>query len=400
MDPTVNHIYLFGDVENVQSESASEWGVVSLSTVKAAIDAMPSAEEIVVHIHSRGGDVDEGFAIHDFLKATGKKITTVTEGVCASIATVIFLAGSRRKMTSNATFFIHNPWTFGVGNADQLEKTAEDVRVMEDKMIDFYVAKTGADRDQLSGLMSEESSLTPEKALELKFITEIIDEVAAKVKARVYAKFNPKTIKPMNVIDEIKALLKKSGVKAEVIETPPVVKNLDLKLKGEEDTLHVATEATEPAIGDQATYKGAATPDKTYELEDGRKIKTDADSKIVDIVPVEKAPVAAEVLAAKEKEITDLKKKVEEMETAQAAITKTVTEQKAELEGNAKAFVEIKAGLAALTAGTKSGFKAEGDETRFSTKAVHTDNVTDAVARYKKQAENRRLGKKAGAEKE
>lgn len=398
----VLHIKLYGDVENVQADSASEWGIVNLKTVSAALDTMPDAEEIVVHIHSRGGDVDEGFAIHDLLRATGKKITTITEGLCASIATVIFMAGTVRKMTANSTFFIHCPWTFGVGNADQLEKTAEDVRVMEDKMLDFYVSKTGGDRQQISDYMKDETSLTPDKALELKFVTEIVDTMSAKFKKQVYAKYTttkqiPNEMKASDIAKEILALLKGDKAQASTEGAPATVKSLDLEL-ADGEKLHVQTEAAESAIGDTATYQGKATPDKTYELKDGRKVKTDADSKIVDITPAETTTTTAAAApapdaAAKDKEVSDLKAKVASLEAAQVELNKTISEQKAELEANTKAFGEIKEGIAALRAATKSGHKVEGEQTRYSRtgQMEHTDDVTSAVAAYKRRADNRRM---------
>lgn len=398
------HINLLGDVENIQAEDASEWGIVNLKTVNAALDSMPDAEEIWVHIHSRGGDVDEGFAIHDRLKATGKKIVTITEGLCASIATVIFLAGSERKMTSNSSFFIHCPWTFGMGSADELEKTSEDVRKMEDKMLNFYVAKTGGDKTQISDMMKEQTSLTPEKALEMKFATEIVDTVSASSRKKVYAKINPlKSNNEMSkVVDDIKALLKKAGFKAEETPATPPVKNLDLKLKGEDESLHVQTEAEDPAVGDQVTYKGQATPEKTYELEDGRKVKTDSESKIVDILPPETstAPAAstpsAEIVA-KDAKIAELEKQLGEAKAAQDAQKKTIDAQAAAIAENTKQFEEIKKGLAAITAGTKSGYKADVEETRYSktgSTVVKTDDVASAVAAYKRNADARRVGKK------
>lgn len=397
--PKVLHIKLHGDVENVQAEGASEWGIVNLRTVQDAIDSMPDAEEIVVHIHSRGGDVDEGFAIHDALRATGKPITTITEGLCASIATVIFLAGSKRKMTSNSTFFIHCPWTFGMGNADEIQKTADQLQAMEDKMLAFYVNKTGGDRDQISALMKEESSLTADKALELKFVTEIVDTMAAAFKKKVYAKHTPKTTNEMpkasDIAKEVLALLTGNKTKAEV-------KNLDVKLKENEETLHVQTEGADIAIGDNVTYQGKATPEKTYDLADGRKVITDADSRIVDIVaPAADASAAAGAEGTEDKDakIATLETTVNELKAAQAKMQKTIDEQTQELADNATAFTEIKEGINAMRAATKSGHKVEGEQTRFAKTGghLHTDDVDSAVKAYKRRAEDRKLGNKKTA---
>ena len=138
------HIQAYGDIENAQNAGASDYGIVSLKSIADQLATMPDAEGIVVHIHSRGGNVDEGFAIHDLLVNSGKEITTIVEGMCASIATVLSLAGTRREMTANSSFYIHNPFTMTMGNAAELSKTAELVRAEENKLIDFYVKRPQA----------------------------------------------------------------------------------------------------------------------------------------------------------------------------------------------------------------------------------------------------------------
>jgi len=294
------HIQAYGDVDNAQFSGVSEYGIISLKSIADQIASNPEAEEIIVHIHSRGGDVDEGFAIHDLLQNSGKKITTIIEGLCASIATVIALAGSTRKMTANSSFFIHNPWTFGMGNADELERTSELTRIEEDKLIDFYQKKTSGDREKISNMMKQETKMTPEEAKSLGFITEVLQDSKA---FKAYAKFHNqnKTNEMNKVLQQLNDLLQKHGIKASTEVQPPVeIKNLDLEVKGETEKLHVETEATEAAIGDFVTMAGAAVPDREFTLEDGTVIKTDADAKISAITkPVEEPTVAASELMRK-----------------------------------------------------------------------------------------------------
>lgn len=174
----VTHIYVYGDIINYQSSEADDYGFVSLTSVMNQFNKNPDCEEIVVHVHSCGGDVYEGFAIYDFLSNTGKKVTTIVEGLCASIATVIFLAGSVRQLTENSRFLIHNPWTFTDGNADELEAVAAALRLEQQKMLNFYVEKTAGDADALQLLMNEDKVIDADEALQLGFATEIIGTVS------------------------------------------------------------------------------------------------------------------------------------------------------------------------------------------------------------------------------
>ncbi len=178
-------LFIHGDVIAWQDSSAEDWGGVNLRGVTRQIqDAKDSgADTLDVHIHSNGGDVNEGFAIHDALINSGLSINTIVDGNCFSIATVMFLAGSKRSVSKNAQLMIHNPWGFTGGTADDIEKYADTVRDAENKILDFYVLKTGSDRDSLKAMMDEETYIKADSAVELKFATDILEPVMAKAKA-------------------------------------------------------------------------------------------------------------------------------------------------------------------------------------------------------------------------
>lgn len=138
-----------------------------------------SVTQINVHINSRGGDVDEGFTIHDLFKNSGKKIKTIVEGHCDSIATVPLMAGSEREGWENATGLIHNPWIllFDGYTADELAEVSERVKREEERLLDFYVKETGGDRETLAAFMKAETKFSAEEMLELKFLTKIAEPV-------------------------------------------------------------------------------------------------------------------------------------------------------------------------------------------------------------------------------
>ena len=144
-------------------------GGVSLRTVRDQLD--PTADEIEVHINSMGGDVNEGFAIHDFLVGQGKKVKCVVIGQCYSIATIIFLAGEERLMYPNAELMIHNPWGIAQGDADELEKYADWVRLKEEQIVDFYAKRTGLRKNEIRDMMEKETFLSYNEAKEMGFAT-------------------------------------------------------------------------------------------------------------------------------------------------------------------------------------------------------------------------------------
>lgn len=359
----VGHIYIYGDIVNFQGEGNSEWGCVALKDVVAAMQANPEADSFLVHINSRGGDVSEGFAIHDAILASGKKITTIVEGLCASIATVIALAGSNRQITKNSELMIHNPWGFAGGDAEELQKYTDQVKAYEEKLLNFYVEKTGGDSATIKSMMDAETFIDSAKALELKFVTEIVEQVKAfaKITAAVSKKenkmFDQLKEKAKNLIADIKASLKDAGIKALLTLTATDGQKIEIE-----------TDETEPKVGDICNIDGKPAPDASYAMPDGKTIIT-ASGKISEI----QAPTqtSSDALAEKDEEILALKNKITEMETAANDSKNSINElqtQFDEIKNLSSKFLpkERKAPTAQSTtleeAKTAEQFKQEADE--------------------------------------
>ena len=77
-------------------------------------------KSVKIRINSMGGYVNEGLAIYNILKNSGMDVTTVIDGFCCSAATLIFAAGTKRKICDSALMMIHQPWGVSEGNADEL----------------------------------------------------------------------------------------------------------------------------------------------------------------------------------------------------------------------------------------------------------------------------------------
>ena len=134
----------------------------SFKDVDEFINGIPAGDDnIELLLHCDGGEVNEGWAIVDKLRSTGKKITATIEGNCASMATVVLLAASERRAYPHASLLIHKPYypeytLADAYRADDLESLAASLRDDEQKMLDFYVERTGADRADLEALMNED----------------------------------------------------------------------------------------------------------------------------------------------------------------------------------------------------------------------------------------------------
>lgn len=257
------------------------WGLngTSFDSVDSFIDSIDADDnQIELRLNCRGGSVMEGWAIYDKLRATGKEITAIIEGKCASMATIILLAApkERRSAYQNSKLLIHNPYIPAYGitedtDAARLEAIAADLRQDEEKILDEYVARTGADREELRTLMSENNYLDMNKAKELGFIAEIKPHASAKQKS------NMKTV---NVgkrwLDKV--LAKAGYSKIEDAQNLDVVA-MDLTT-ADGSTLTVEREEGEPQVGD------AASPDGEHLMPEGETIVV-VDGVITEIRPEE-----------------------------------------------------------------------------------------------------------------
>lgn len=132
-----------------------------------------NAKDINVYINSMGGEVPDGMAIYNMLKRHNGKKTVHIDGMAASIASVIAMAGDEIVMPETALMFIHQPWTMTVGNAKDLQRTAEHLEKTEATIVAAYVAKTGRDAAFISKLLSEEKTLNAREAVDLGFADKI-----------------------------------------------------------------------------------------------------------------------------------------------------------------------------------------------------------------------------------
>lgn len=176
------HIFIYGEITPYEGDDVNYYGAVNLKDVSNQLTNNREADTLIVHINSMGGDVYEGFAIHDVLKATGKKIITQAEGLVASIASVIFMAGDTRRMLENSELMIHNPWGVAIGDSEDVQKYADQLKDVEDKLIKFYASGTGLSEDDITAMMEEETYINAETAVEKGFATEIAAQVKAVAK--------------------------------------------------------------------------------------------------------------------------------------------------------------------------------------------------------------------------
>ena len=145
------------------------------NSVKEQLAKMQSAKEITVNINSVGGDVFTGISIYNMLKRHKAKIIVNVDGLAASIASVIAMAGDVIRMPSNSMMMIHNAMTMVAGNANDLRSTADLLEKVTDTLMSAYLDRSDKlERNELKALLDAETWLSAEEAKELGLIDEVI----------------------------------------------------------------------------------------------------------------------------------------------------------------------------------------------------------------------------------
>lgn len=141
------------------------WGV-SAEEVAAVLDALgPNVENIQLRINSPGGEVWEGLAILNMLRAHPARVTAVVDGVAASAASFVAVGCDETVMSPGTQMMIHDARTFAWGPPKDLRKTAEILDTLSDSSADLYAEKAGGDADAWRALMVEETWYTAKEAV-------------------------------------------------------------------------------------------------------------------------------------------------------------------------------------------------------------------------------------------
>lgn len=153
------------------------WDDVTAKQFSNDLKQYENYKNIDLRINSPGGSVFAGQAIYTMLKRHSAKITVYIDGVAASIASLIAMAGDKVIMPANAVMMIHNPWSFAIGNSSDMRKSADTLDKIRDSMLAAYISKTGMDKDELIALLDEETWMTAETAVEKGFADEVEESV-------------------------------------------------------------------------------------------------------------------------------------------------------------------------------------------------------------------------------
>ena len=267
----------------------------SLAYVRKMFEDYPDEQEWKLDIHCEGGDVEEGLAIYDYLRTSGKTLYANIDGMCHSMAVVLLLSAPKDNRTANrnAMSLIHKVSGGAFGTTDDVQDTADLMRELQNAILNIYAERTDIDFATAESIMNEEREHNMKEFLDWGFISKIID-----YNTNTYKKFMKKNQK-MSLMERTRAFLNKVSKNAKNYRfVTPEGEEL-FSTEAEDDTLEVGMKAE---------------PDGVFTLEDGRVITIEGGeiTKIDEFIEVEETKEEmAEHIEELEKEVAELEKELE-----------------------------------------------------------------------------------------
>ena len=175
--------------------------------------------DIVVWINSPGGDCVAASQIYSMLMDYKGNVTVKIDGIAASAASVIAMAGTKVLMAPTALMMIHNPATVAFGDHEDMQKAIDMLSEVKESIINAYEIKTSLSRAKLSHLMDAETWMNANKAIELGFADDVLaDDKKAAPKVEAYT-FSRRAV--------TNALLNKMAVKGKPETAEPEGRSVD-----------------------------------------------------------------------------------------------------------------------------------------------------------------------------
>jgi ATP-dependent Clp protease protease subunit len=324
----------------------------NLSKLKSIIENNVEATEIHFNINSEGGDVFEGWAIHDYIKSISKekKVSAKVQGVVASISTIILGSIDKNNITAskNSSGYIHNPYWTPTSpaplEAEDLKKLSSGLEVEENKLFNFYTNWLTASKDEILNLMQNAVKLTADKMLSLGMIGNIEDSLSINFRNQLPFKAQIKIENMKNEFSKEQQnwLEKKfTALKAMLVGN---VKNMAVKLMDGKEVF-VFTEdgdlmGKKVVLADGGEPTETPAPNGEHATDDGRVIVV-ADGVITEV----KENADVEAMKKKEEEIANLKNEVETLKNSLAAAETVKAETEVKIQNALNEFQNFKAKL-------------------------------------------------------
>lgn len=140
------------------------------------------SDEIHLRINSPGGSVFDGQAMVTAIRQHSAKVITHVDGLAASMASLIAIAGDEVRMSDGAFMMIHDPWSIAIGSAQDMRKEANVLDKVGGALVAAYTKRTGLSEDKIKGLMADETWFEASEAVELGLADAVEESQAAEAR--------------------------------------------------------------------------------------------------------------------------------------------------------------------------------------------------------------------------
>jgi ATP-dependent Clp protease protease subunit len=349
-----------------------ESDAVSFKDLDEALASKADDDKLIeLSINSPGGVCTEGMAIYDRLRSLeGHTIKAEVIGECSSMASVVLMAASVRRMHPNARICIHKPrfadFYLPTMTEDEAKRAYEDLHAETERLKKIYLDRTSYTEEELDKLMGEDRYMTAEEALQHGVITEIIQPMTASKQPTHMSKLTK----------ALKAFAEAMREGENEQETSVVAMTLNTE---DGSTIEIEREEGEPQVGD------AAKPDGEHKMADGTTIVI-ADGVITEIKPAEPAKeeetMTEEEVASTIAEMTEaIEKLTAENESLKAQLAASKANEKTAEDIKALSLVAMAGGVKGLES-LKSKYYPVGRDVKTANKTTSEETIAEIRKKY------------------
>lgn len=349
---------------------------VTYKDIEEALASKADDDKLIeLSINSPGGNCIEGMAIYDrFRSLEGHTIKAEVIGECSSMASVVLMSASVRRMHPNARICIHKPrfsdFYLPTMTEDEAKRAYEDLHAETERLKKIYLDRTTYTEEELDKLMGEDRYMTAEEALQHGVITEIIQPMTATKQP---------TTQHMSKLTKALRAFAEAMREGENKQPQPVAMTLNTE---DGSTIEIEREEGEPQVGDKAVN----TEDGEYKMADGTTIVI-ADGVITEIRPAEAEENEDEAMTEEEvaSTIAEMTEAIEnltaENERLKAQLSASKANEKTAEDIKALSLVANAGGLKWLE-GLKSNHKPAGRDVKTANKTTSEETVAEIRKKY------------------
>lgn len=278
-----HEINIYGDIVPFHSGWSDEYSLKDLNADLGKLTVTEN-DELIVNIHTYGGCTATAFGIRTklqrFKKENNINLSTRVDGWCASSGVIILLASNEKRIGSSyAEPFIHNAWTWTMGDKNQHQKQMEDLARVDNQIATLYSEVTNITIEEAVALMNADGFISAEKSLEYGFFTELEDVEVVEIEVM-------NSIKKNNIQNRQK-IQNNMSEKNKTAERKSIMQKIENFLKGSRNKIVFTADNSEldfyeldddatPSVGDKAKFDGKPAGDSNdgeYTMSSGEVYK-------------------------------------------------------------------------------------------------------------------------------